>query len=374
MSLSTRLAELLHAPIATWVFDPQQLRVLWANHSALLLWRADSAEELYGRSMAPVPQSVRIKLDTAASELLAGRSRVEDVVIYPKGQPSELRLYFSPLYLDDGRLVFLQQGIPRERSQPEQLRRLEAFDHATSGMAWVTFGGQVLVKNPAAVAAFGLAADHWPDWLQDAQAAQRLLARVRDEIHVHIQATVRTLQGLRVHSIDLLCMRDAVSAELAVLVQHSDDTARRRAEAEAQTQGQLRESLERALARIEEQHRKILALSAPLLDVGDGVLALPLTGELLALRASEIGSQLLQTLVQRRSRYVIVDLTGAADLDEANTPYLLRWLRAVKLLGIHPLLCGIQAPLARSLIATGFTPNQTPLFRTLAEALQHTRR
>lgn len=374
MSLATRLAELVRAPIATWVLDPEELRILWANDSALGLWRADSAAELCARSMAPTPVSVRTRLDAARSTLLAGRTHVEDIVIYPKGVPVEIRLYFSPLFLEDGRLLFLQQGIPRERAeQPEKLRMLEAFLHGKSAKAWVTFAGEVLLMNPAAVAAFGAAADRWPDWLQDRAVAQSLLCRVQVEEQVSAQVQVRTLHGPRIHRIDLIRLRDAVTAELAVLIQHTDDTARQQAEAEAQTQGQLRESLERALARIEEQHQKILALSAPLLDVGDGVLALPLTGELSALRASVVGSELLTTLCQRRCRVVIVDLTGAGELDGTDTPHLLRWLAAVRLLGIRPMLCGIQAGPAHSLVQAGFAAATIPIARNLSEALHKAR-
>ena len=37
MSLDKRLADLLHSSIPTWVLDPDQVRILWANPRALAL-------------------------------------------------------------------------------------------------------------------------------------------------------------------------------------------------------------------------------------------------------------------------------------------------------------------------------------------------
>ncbi len=368
--LAERLADLRHSSIASWVLDPDEIRILWANDSALRLWQADSREELFARPLKPVPPSVQARLEAARSDLLAGRPRIEDLVLYPKGVPTPIWLHFGPIFLDDGRLLFLQQAVERGQGDAVQRRMTETFLHAVSVIACVRFDGQILLQNPAAIAAFGSTAVAWPAWLCDPAQAHRLLEQTERDGRVSTEVRVQTVHGERTHAVDLCRIRDAVSGDLVALVQHSDQTERLQAEARAQSQSLLAKQLESALAQIAEQHREILALSAPLLEVEDGVLALPLIGQLDAHRADGIASRVLPVLVQRRTRALLFDLTGVLGFDDAGTQALLRIVAAVRLLGVQPFLCGIGPALARTLADSAIEAGQTAQARTLAEAVQ----
>ena len=373
MSLDTRLADLLASPIPTWVLDPDAVRVVWANHSALRLWNAESQEELAARQMTPVPASIQARLDAARQDLQAGRTRVDDFVFYPKGVPTPAWLHFSPIFDDSGRLLFLQQAIERSLGESTQLRMTEAFQHAFIGIACVHFDGRVLLKNPSANATFGPHKEQWPDWLVDPAHGVQLLARIQHEERISVELPVRTQQGERIHRLELCRVRDAVSGQLIALIQHVDQTERREAEQRAHSQSKLAQQLEVALGQIAAQHRQILELSAPLLEVDDGIIAVPLIGQLDAHRADGITTRLLPALVTRRSRALIVDMTGVADFDDGGTQALLRILAAVRLLGVRPWLCGISPALARVLVQSGLQSDAaqgTPNARTLAEAVR----
>jgi len=374
MSLDKRLADLLHSSIPTWVLDPDQVRILWANPSALALWNAASPEELYQRSLAPVPPSVQARLAAARSDLLAGRARIDDIVLYPKGVPTPVWLYHGLLYLDDGRLVFLQQAIERGQGDPIHLRMTEAFLHAVHAIACVRFDGQILIENPAAIAMFGSGADHWPAWLCDPALALSLLQKTERDGRADAEVRVQTQQGERTHAVDLCRIRDAVSGDLVALVQHSDQTARQKAEARAESQSLLAKQLESALAQIADQHREIMALSAPLLEVESGMLALPLIGQLDSHRADGIASRVLPILVAQRTRALLFDLTGVTGFDASGAQALLRIVAAVRLLGVQAFLCGIGSTLARTLVNANIDAAQIPHAATLADAVKLARR
>src|SRR6185436_3316436 len=97
---------------------------------------------------------------------------------------------------------------------------------------------------------------------------------------------------------------------------------------------EARESRERIAA----QEEQIRALSAPILDVGEGALALPLIGALSEARSREIAGRLLPEVTARRAGSVILDLTGVDALDAAGAEALLSVVKAIELLGARPII------------------------------------
>ena len=76
--------------------------------------------------------------------------------------------------------------------------------------------------------------------------------------------------------------------------------------------------LQERLDLIQRQHHQILDLSAPILDIWEGVLAMPLIGSIDHSRASTITERLLQAVVQHRAKLVLIDLTSVEELDQAG--------------------------------------------------------
>ncbi|MDI1447527.1 PAS domain S-box protein [Polyangium sp. 6x1] len=129
--------------------------------------------------------------------------------------------------------------------------------------------------------------------------------------------------------------------------------------------------LEEKLEIIEKQRSEIHALSVPIIQVWDDVLALPVMGEVEQARADDMTARLLDAVVANGARFVILDLTGVESVDEGTAERLTRILRAIRLLGAEGFVTGIRPGLAQTFIQClggGFDGVTT--LRNLREAIQ----
>lgn len=192
----------------------------------------------------------------------------------------------------------------------------------------------------------------------------------------------------RVELIGLLSSQTAVSLENARLFAQLEDKVEARtaelsaahaelSEAHAQL-GELyaareREQEERMLeqrALIEQQREVIHALSAPILQVWDGVLAVPLIGVLDRERADELMHSLLNAVVRGSVHFAILDATGVEAIDEAVADHLVRIVRAVELLGVRAIVTGIRPAVARTMTSLDIDLRALGTHATLREALK----
>lgn len=129
--------------------------------------------------------------------------------------------------------------------------------------------------------------------------------------------------------------------------------------------------IEQKLQTIEEQRSEIEELSAPIIDLWDGVLALPLVGRVDAERAARITEALLHRVVASRTRWVIVDLTGVGDVDETMADSLVRLTAAAELIGSRCIVTGIRPAIVESLLAVRELSGRLHPQRTLQEGLRY---
>src|SRR6185437_5476657 len=73
--------------------------------------------------------------------------------------------------------------------------------------------------------------------------------------------------------------------------------------------------LEDKLATIEEQRAAIRDLSAPIIEVWEGILCLPIVGAMDANRSADMTDALLRAVVATRARCTIIDITGIEAMD-----------------------------------------------------------
>jgi rsbT co-antagonist protein RsbR len=111
--------------------------------------------------------------------------------------------------------------------------------------------------------------------------------------------------------------------------------------------------LHRKLDTIQQQHAAIQKLSAPIIDVWDGVVTVPLSGDIDSAYAEELAARLLARIERSRVAWVIVDLTGAAQLDTQLANHLLQLSRAIRLMGAQCLVTGIGPQAAQTLVSLG---------------------
>ena len=94
----------------------------------------------------------------------------------------------------------------------------------------------------------------------------------------------------------------------------------------------------------------VFQLSAPILEIETGLLLLPLVGTVNQYRAELITSELLDAVKQQRARAVVLDLTGAADVDAYVLKVLINLCKTCRGLGATVVLSGISAALARRVV------------------------
>jgi rsbT co-antagonist protein RsbR len=132
-----------------------------------------------------------------------------------------------------------------------------------------------------------------------------------------------------------------------------------------------RAELEQKLTLIEAQRQEIHALSTPILDVWDDVLAVPLVGVLDHERALEITEKLLQRMVDTGTRWTLLDLTGVEQVDEATADHLVKLARAVKLVGGRCVVTGVSPATADAFVSLGQGLGDLRCLPTLREGLRH---
>jgi|GEM_PF-2285324 len=113
----------------------------------------------------------------------------------------------------------------------------------------------------------------------------------------------------------------------------------------------------RALQQALDQQRRLLDtindLTAPAVRLWDGVLLLPIVGQLDSHRAGRIVDDLLGKVGTTGARHVILDVSGIASVDTAVARLLIATGQALRLLGATPILVGINPEIAQTLVHLG---------------------
>jgi rsbT co-antagonist protein RsbR len=121
---------------------------------------------------------------------------------------------------------------------------------------------------------------------------------------------------------------------------------------------------------IAEQRRTIDELQTPVIQVWDGVLALPVIGSLNTARAQDMTEALLEKIVQTESEIVILDITGVPVVDTAVAKHLLETVSAARLLGAEVLIVGLTSRIAMTLVHLGVDLGTVITRTTMAKGLQ----
>jgi rsbT co-antagonist protein RsbR len=156
----------------------------------------------------------------------------------------------------------------------------------------------------------------------------------------------------------------ALADFVALAIESSD---RRKIEHELR---ELVDLAEQRLETIERQRLAIADLSAPLIDVWDGILALPVVGLVDTQRSIELTERLLNRIADSGTRSVIVDLTGVDLVDTMTANHLLQMIRAASLLGTFSVLSGISPAVAQTLVQLDVDLSEITTVRNLKEALK----
>ena len=119
---------------------------------------------------------------------------------------------------------------------------------------------------------------------------------------------------------------------------------------------------------ISRQQQELLELSTPVVRLWENILALPLIGTLDSARTQVVMQNLLDAIVQTRSDFAIIDITGVPVVDTLVAQHLLKTVAAARLMGADCLISGIRPQIAQTIIHLGVDLANVTTKATLADA------
>ena len=119
---------------------------------------------------------------------------------------------------------------------------------------------------------------------------------------------------------------------------------------------------------INRQNEEMLELSTPVVELWEGILALPLIGTLDSARTQVVMENLLQRIVETGASIAIIDITGVPTVDTLVTQHLLKTVAAARLMGADCLISGIRPQIAQTIVHLGVDLQSVTTKATLADA------
>ncbi len=126
---------------------------------------------------------------------------------------------------------------------------------------------------------------------------------------------------------------------------------------------------------IRRQQQELLELSTPVVELWDGILALPLIGTLDSERTQTVMESLLQAIVDTGAEIAIIDITGVPTVDTLVAQHLIKTVSAARLMGADCIISGIRPQIAQTIVHLGLELNvisKASMADALALALRRT--
>lgn len=118
------------------------------------------------------------------------------------------------------------------------------------------------------------------------------------------------------------------------------------------------------------QQQEMMELSTPVVQLWNGVLALPLIGTLDSARTQIVMQNLLEAIVSNTADLAIIDITGVPTVDTLVAQHLLKTVAAARLMGAECIISGIRPQIAQTIIHLGVDLSGVVTKATLADAFQ----
>ncbi len=118
------------------------------------------------------------------------------------------------------------------------------------------------------------------------------------------------------------------------------------------------------------QQREMMELSTPVVELWDGILALPLIGTLDSGRTQVVMENLLTRIVETGAAIAILDITGVPTVDTLVAQHLLKTVAAARLMGAECIISGIRPQIAQTIVHLGVDLQGVVTKATLADAFE----
>jgi rsbT co-antagonist protein RsbR len=119
---------------------------------------------------------------------------------------------------------------------------------------------------------------------------------------------------------------------------------------------------------IARQQEELIELSTPVVQLWEGILALPLIGTLDSERTQVVMENLLERLVATGSSLAVIDITGVPTVDTLVAQHLLKTVAAAQLMGADCIISGIRPQIAQTIVHLGIDLSTVATKASLADA------
>ncbi len=111
-------------------------------------------------------------------------------------------------------------------------------------------------------------------------------------------------------------------------------------------------------------------LASPVIPVLEGILVMPLVGDIDSVRAAQVMETALHAVEQWHAQTLILDVTGVPLIDTRVAQTLLHITQAVHLLGAQTILVGLRPELAQTIIGLGLNLSALVTYANLQEGIR----
>lgn len=118
------------------------------------------------------------------------------------------------------------------------------------------------------------------------------------------------------------------------------------------------------------QTSEISEISTPVIQVWDGILALPIIGTLDSARTQIVMESLLVKIVETESTIAILDISGVPAVDSLVAQHLIKTVAATRLMGAECIISGIRPEIAQTIVHLGIDLSNINTKASLAHALR----
>jgi rsbT co-antagonist protein RsbR len=118
------------------------------------------------------------------------------------------------------------------------------------------------------------------------------------------------------------------------------------------------------------QTSEITEISTPVIQVWEGILALPIIGTLDSARTQVVMESLLLKIVETESVIAILDISGVPAVDSLVAQHLIKTVAATRLMGAECIISGIRPEIAQTIVHLGIDLSNINTKASLAHALK----
>lgn len=225
--------EKLQQPV--WIYDFDNTCVNWGNAASLDVWQAKSLEELQSRDFSKdMTDTVQNRLSQYRNDFLRDESVQfrEMWTLYPNGEPQNMKVVFSGILMEDGRMGMLCEALSESQLDNDALRSAEALLHTSVMITLYSASGEPLYRNPAARTAAKTHDESLTSHFVSDATTGLLLNATEEEVNT--VASVQTASGTAWHDITARRCLDSVTGDHAWLISEVDVSRLKATEEHAQ--------------------------------------------------------------------------------------------------------------------------------------------